>query len=97
MLYDVITDVNTLLSTADHCLRSTDNINVIVADKQQHLQFLDMDAAIKHCTKGIGIWEWASNDQGQVPDVVMAGCGDIPTVEALAATALLREHFPELT
>ncbi len=89
-------DVNTLLSTADHCLRSTDNINVIVADKQQHLQFLDMDAAIKHCTKGLGIWDWASNDQGSEPDVVMVGCGDIPTVEALAATALLREHFPEL-
>jgi xylulose-5-phosphate/fructose-6-phosphate phosphoketolase len=89
-------DVNCLLSTADHCLRSRDNINVIVCDKQQHLQYLDMDAAIKHCTKGIGIWEWASNDQGQEPDVVMAGCGDIPTKEALAATALLRHHFPEL-
>jgi len=89
-------DVNTLLSVADHCLRSYNDINVIVADKQQHLQYLDMDAAIKHCTKGIGIWEWASNDQGGEPDVVMAGCGDIPTREALAATALLREHFPDL-
>jgi len=89
-------DVNTLLSTADHCLRSRDNINVIVCDKQNHLQYLDMDAAIKHCTKGLGIWEWASNDQGGEPDVVMAGCGDIPTKEALAATALLREHFPDL-
>ena len=89
-------DVNTLLSVADHCLRSRDNINVIVADKQLHLQYLDMDAAIRHCTKGIGIWEWASNDQGQEPDVVMVGCGDIPTQEALAATALLREHFPDL-
>jgi len=89
-------DVNTLLSVTDHCLRSHNDINVIVADKQQHLQYLDMDAAIKHCTKGIGIWDWASNDQGGEPDVVMAGCGDIPTQEALAATALLREHFPDL-
>lgn len=89
-------DVNTLLSVADHCLRSHDDINVIVCDKQQHRQYLDMDAAIKHCTKGIGIWEWASNDQGGEPDVVMVGCGDIPTQEALAATALLREHFDDL-
>ncbi len=89
-------DVNTLLSTADHCLRSHDDINVIVCDKQNHLQYLDMDAAIKHCTKGLGIWDWASNDQGGEPDVVMVGCGDIPTKEALAATALLREHFPDL-
>jgi xylulose-5-phosphate/fructose-6-phosphate phosphoketolase len=89
-------DVNTLLSVADHCLRSHDDINVIVADKQLHLQYLDMDAAIKHCTKGIGIWEWASNDQGSEPDVVMVGCGDIPTQEALAATALLRQHFEDL-
>ncbi len=89
-------DVNSLLSTADHCLRSRNDINVIVCDKQQHLQFLDMDAAIRHCTKGIGIWGWASNDQDVEPDVVMAGCGDIPTQEALAATALLRHHFPEL-
>jgi xylulose-5-phosphate/fructose-6-phosphate phosphoketolase len=89
-------DVNTLLSVANHCLRSTDNINVIVADKQQHLQYMDMDEAIRHCTKGIGIWDWASNDQGGEPDVVLAGCGDIPTREALAATALLREHFPDL-
>jgi len=89
-------DVNTLLSVADHCLRSRDNINVIVADKQTHLQYLDMDAAVKHCTKGIGIWGWASNDQGHEPDVVMVGCGDIPTQEALAATALLREHFEDL-
>ena len=89
-------DVNTLLSVADHCLRSHNDINVIVADKQLHLQYLDMDAAIKHCTKGVGIWDWASNDQGGEPDVVMVGCGDIPTQEALAATALLREHFPDL-
>ena len=89
-------DVNTLLSVADHCLRSHNDINVIVADKQVHMQFLDMDAAIRHCTKGIGIWDWASNDQGAEPDVVMVGCGDIPTQEALAATALLREHFDDL-
>ncbi len=89
-------DVNTLLSVADHCLRSTNDINVIVCDKQSHLQYLDMDAAIKHCTKGIGIWEWASNDQGDEPDVVLAGCGDIPTKEALAAVELLREHFDDL-
>ncbi|SFK83334.1 xylulose-5-phosphate/fructose-6-phosphate phosphoketolase [Nitrosomonas aestuarii] len=89
-------DVNCLLSTADHCLRSYNDINVIVCDKQMHLQYLDMDAAIKHCTKGLGIWEWASNDQGSEPDLVMVGCGDIPTLEALAATALLREYFPEL-
>jgi xylulose-5-phosphate/fructose-6-phosphate phosphoketolase len=89
-------DVNTLLSVADHCLRSHNDINVIVCDKQNHLQYLDMDAAIKHCTKGVGIWDWASNDQGAEPDVVMVGCGDIPTKEALAATALLREHFHEL-
>ncbi len=89
-------DANCLLSVADHCLRSTNDVNVIVADKQSHLQYLDMDAAIRHCTKGIGIWEWASNDGGQEPDVVMASCGDIPTKEALAATAMLREHFPEL-
>ena len=89
-------DVNTLLSTVDHCLQSRDDINVIVADKQTHLQYLDMDAAIKHCTKGIGIWDWASNDQGSEPDAVMVGCGDIPTKEALAATALLREHFDDI-
>ena len=89
-------DVNCLLSTADHCLRSHNDINVIVCDKQLHVQYLDKDAAIKHCTKGLGIWEWASNDRGIEPDVVMVGCGDIPTKEALAATALLRENFPDL-
>jgi len=89
-------DVNTLLSVANHCLQSTDYFNVIVSDKQKHHQFLDMDAAIEHCTKGIGIWDWASNDQGSEPDVVMAGCGDISTQEALAAVGLLREYFPEL-
>lgn len=89
-------DANCLLVTADHCLKSRNDVNVIVCDKQNHLQYLDMDAAIRHCIKGIGIWDWASNDQGVEPDLVMAACGDIPTQEALAATALLREHFPEL-
>ena len=89
-------DANCLLSVADHALRSTNLINVIVSDKQKHLQLLDLDAAITHCTKGIGIWEWASNDEGQEPDVVMVGCGDIPTQEALAATELLRGFFPAL-
>jgi xylulose-5-phosphate/fructose-6-phosphate phosphoketolase len=89
-------DINSLLSVADHCLRSTDNINVIVADKQKHFQFLDMDAAIKHCTKGIGIWDWASSDQGVEPDVVMVGCGDVPTQESLAAICLLHEQFSDL-
>jgi xylulose-5-phosphate/fructose-6-phosphate phosphoketolase len=89
-------DVNTLLSVANHCLQSTDYFNVIVSDKQKHHQFLDMDAAIEHCTKGIGIWDWASNDQGSEPDVVMVGCGDISTQEALAAVYLLREYFPQL-
>ncbi len=89
-------DVNTLLCVADHCLRSTDYINVIVCDKQKHLQYLSMDQAIKHCAKGIGIWDWASNDAGAEPDVVLAGCGDIPTKEALAASVLLREHFSDL-
>lgn len=89
-------DVNCLLSVANHCLKSTDYINVIVADKQKHLQYLDMDAAIKHCAKGLGIWEWASNDGNSEPDVVMASAGDIPTKEALAAVVLLREHFPQL-
>jgi len=89
-------DVNSLLSVADHCLRSHDYINVIVCDKQMHLQYMDMDAAIKHCTKGIGIWDWASNDQGGEPDAVMASAGDIPTQEALAAIDLLRREFSDL-
>ncbi|TCS72649.1 xylulose-5-phosphate/fructose-6-phosphate phosphoketolase [Sulfuritortus calidifontis] len=89
-------DANCLLSVADHCLRSSNDVNVIVCDKQSHLQYLDMDAAIRHCTKGIGIWDWASNDQGSEPDVVLASCGDVPTQEALAAVCLLREHFPAL-
>ncbi len=89
-------DVNCLLSVADHCLQSTNYINVIVSDKQKHLQYLDVEAAITHCTKGIGIWDWASNDDGGEPDLVMASAGDIPTKEALAATVLLRENFPDL-
>jgi len=89
-------DANTLLVVADRCLRSRDFINVIVAGKQLQPQFLDMDAAIRHCAAGVGIWEWASNDRGGEPDVVMAGAGDVPTIETLAAVLLLREHFPEL-
>jgi len=89
-------DVNSLLCVANHCLRSTDYINVIVSDKQKHLQYLSMDDAIAHCAKGISIWRQASNDEGTEPDVVMACAGDIPTKEALAAVVLLREHFPNL-
>ena len=89
-------DANSLLAISDRCLRSTDRVNVIVCDKQVHLQYLDMEAAIRHCAKGIGIWDWASNDQGDEPDVVLAGCGDTATREALAAVALLRAHFPAL-
>ena len=89
-------DANSLLSVANHCLRSQNYVNVIVCDKQLHLQYLDMDAAIRHCTKGLGIWNWASNDQGGEPDLVFASAGDIPTQEALAATALLREEFSDL-
>jgi len=89
-------DANCLLSVADHCLRSQDYVNVIVSDKQPHLVYLDMDAAIIHCTKGIGIWEWASTDAGAEPDVVVASAGDILTQEALAAVAILRKSFPDL-
>ena len=89
-------DANTLLSVTDHCLRSKQYVNVIVAGKQPALQWLDMEAAVKHCTAGIGIWSWASNDQGSEPDVVMACCGDVPTLETLAAVDLLRTHFPDL-
>jgi xylulose-5-phosphate/fructose-6-phosphate phosphoketolase len=88
-------DANCLLSVADHCLQSVNYVNVTVADKQVHLQYLDMEAAIEHCTKGVGIWNWASNDQGAEPDVVMASCGDCSTMESLAATALLRQHLPD--
>ena len=89
-------DANTLLSVTDHCLRSRHYINVIIAGKQPEQQWLDMDAAIKHCSAGLGIWEWASNDQGGDPDVVMACAGDVPTLETLAAVEILRKHFPEL-
>ena len=89
-------DANTLLSVADHCLRSRNYVNVIVAGKQPSLTYLPMDDAIVHCTRGVGIWEWASNDEEGVPDVVLGCCGDIPTLETLAAAALLREHLPEL-
>jgi xylulose-5-phosphate/fructose-6-phosphate phosphoketolase len=89
-------DANTLLCVTDHCLRSRHYVNVIVAGKQPAPQWLNMDQAIKHCTAGIGIWEWASNDQGGEPDVVMACCGDVPTLEALAAVELLRGFFPDL-
>ena len=83
-------DANTLLSVVDHCLRSRNYVNVIIAGKQPALQYLDMDAAIKHCTAGVGIWEWASNDENAEPDVVMACAGDVPTLETLAAVAILR-------
>jgi xylulose-5-phosphate/fructose-6-phosphate phosphoketolase len=89
-------DANTLLSVMDHCLRSRHYVNVIVAGKQPALQFLDMEAAVRHCTAGIGIWEWASNDRGAEPDVVMACAGDVATLETLAATHLLRQFLPEL-
>jgi len=89
-------DANTLLSVTDHCLRSRQYVNVIVAGKQPAPQWLDMDAALKHCTAGIGIWEWASSDRGLEPDVVMACCGETPTLETLAAVEILRQHFPDL-
>jgi xylulose-5-phosphate/fructose-6-phosphate phosphoketolase len=93
-------DANCLLSVIDHCLRSKDYVNVIIADKQNHLQYLNIDEAVTHCTKGIGIWEWASNDDQGVlpdePDVIMACCGDVPTMESLAATEILRKECPEL-
>jgi xylulose-5-phosphate/fructose-6-phosphate phosphoketolase len=89
-------DANTLLSVADHCLRSRNYVNVIVAGKQPALQYLDMDAAVAHCAAGVGIWPWASSDQGGDPDVVLACAGDVPTLETLAAVALLREHLPDV-
>jgi len=89
-------DANTLLSVADHCLKSRNYINVIVAGKQPALQYLSMDEAVKHCIKGIGIWRWASNDYGADPDVILACAGDIPTLEALAAVDILRQHVPDL-
>ena len=89
-------DANSLLCVADHCLRSTDYINVIVADKQSHLQFMNIDEAVVHCTKGIGIWPRASSDAGEDPDVVLACCGDVATIETLAAAAILRDRLPDL-
>jgi xylulose-5-phosphate/fructose-6-phosphate phosphoketolase len=89
-------DANTLLSVTDHCLRSRNYVNVIVAGKQPALQWLDMESAIAHCTNGIGIWQWASTDKGIEPDAVMACAGDIPTLETLAAVDLLRQHFPDI-
>ncbi|KAK3679574.1 hypothetical protein LTR37_021400 [Vermiconidia calcicola] len=89
-------DANCLLSTMNHCFKSANYVNVVVADKQLHLQYLNMDDAINHCTKGLGVWHWASNDAGEEPDVVMASCGDVSTQEALAATALLRQYLPQL-
>ena len=89
-------DANCLLSTMDHCLRSLNYINLVVCGKHEAPQWLTMDAAVEHCTQGIGVWRWASNDQGGEPDVVMACCGDVPTLETLAAVSILREHLPEL-
>ena len=89
-------DANCLLSVMDHCLRSRDYVNVVVAGKHPAPQWLDMDAAVRHCTKGIGTWTWAGNDQDAAPDLVMACCGDVPTLETLAAVAILREHLPDL-
>ena len=89
-------DANTLLSVADHCLRSRDYVNVIVAGKQPQPQWLAMAQAVEHCTRGIGIWPWASNDAGRDPDVVLACCGDVPTIEALAAADILRRRLPDL-
>ncbi|HVB85788.1 MAG TPA: phosphoketolase family protein [Candidatus Dormibacteraeota bacterium] len=89
-------DANTLLSVADHCLRSRSYVNVIVAGKQPELQWLDMESAVAHCTNGLGIWDWASNDAGTEPDAVMACAGDVPTLETLAAVDLLRQHFPDI-
>ncbi len=89
-------DVNCLLSVADHCLRSRDYVNVIVAGKQPALDYLSMEEAIAHCTRGIGVWEWASSDDGAEPDVVLACAGDVPTLETLAATAILGRELPEL-
>jgi xylulose-5-phosphate/fructose-6-phosphate phosphoketolase len=89
-------DANCLLSVMDHCLRSRHYVNVVIAGKHPAPQWLTMDAAVRHCTEGIGIWQWASNDQGVAPDVVMACCGDVPTLETLAAVSIMREHLPEL-
>ena len=89
-------DANCLLSVWDHCLRSRDYVNVVIAGKYQAPQWLTMDSAIEHCTTGIGVWKWASSDEGAEPDVVMACCGDVPTLETLAAVSILRKHLPDL-
>jgi len=89
-------DANCLLSVADHCLRSRDYVNVIVAGKQPALNFLSMDQAVAHCTRGIGVWDWACSDEGREPDVVLGCAGDVPTLESVAAAAILRERLPEL-
>jgi xylulose-5-phosphate/fructose-6-phosphate phosphoketolase len=89
-------DANCLLSVMDHCLRSRHYVNVVIAGKHPAPQWLAMDAAVKHCTKGIGIWQWAGNDEGVAPDVVMACCGDVPTLETLAAVSIMRENLPAL-
>jgi len=89
-------DANCLLSVMDHCLRSRHYVNVVIAGKHPAPKWLTMDAAVKHCTEGIGIWPWASNDQDAAPDVVMACCGDVPTLETLAAVSILRKHLPDL-
>ena len=89
-------DANTLLSVTDHCLQSRNYVNLIIAGKAPELQWLDIEAASKHCTAGLGIWDWASTDQGVEPDVVMACAGDVPTLETLAAVDFLRQHFPDL-
>ena len=89
-------DANCLMSVADHCLRSRNYVNLIVIDKQPQLQYLSMDAAIEHCARGASVWRWASTDDGDEPDVVLGCAGDIPTLETLAAAAILREHVPQL-
>ena len=89
-------DTNMLLSCFDHCVKSKNYINVIVASKHERPQWLTMEEAVKHCTKGIGIWDWASTDNGENPDIVMACCGDTPTLETLAAVSILKENYPEL-
>ena len=89
-------DANCLLSVMDHCLRSRNYVNLVIAGKHPAPQWLTMDAAVKHCTAGIGVWQWASNDQGEMPDVVMVCCGDVPTLETLAAVSIMREHLPDL-
>jgi xylulose-5-phosphate/fructose-6-phosphate phosphoketolase len=89
-------DANCLLSVTDHCLRSRHYVNVVIAGKYLAPQWLNMEDAIAHCTRGISVWPWASNDEGAEPDIVVVSCGDVPTMESLAAVSILREHFPDL-